>query len=172
MAFEENITRAELAVILCKLAKAEPAEYNGEFADVSAEHWGAGYIKAAADMGVMSADESGNFSPDANVTYAQLARAMVSLISFDDFAMARGGYPGGYMTAATSVMKIYKSSSLNPYSEATRGDVAAVLSRFLDTELMIIRESDNMVEMEKSEFTVKDFLDSTVDTLVFFEYDY
>lgn len=167
---EANVTRAELAVILCRLARSAPAEYNGEFADVPAEHWGAGYIKAAADMGYMSADENGDFSPEANVTFAQLARVMVSLIGFDDFALARGGYPMGYMTAAKNMLKIYQSSSTKAEEEATRGDVAVVLSRMLDVRLVIVRESSNGVEAAWSdEYTVKDFLNGTVDTLIITE---
>ncbi len=66
---DENITRAELAVIASKFDK---LEYNAEhnFSDIT-EHWAEKYIASAVAKGWVNGYEDGTFKPDQYITRAE-----------------------------------------------------------------------------------------------------
>ena len=43
------------------------------------------------------------FDPDANVTYVQAQKMLVSAIGYETYAQAQGGWPTGYKTYAASL---------------------------------------------------------------------
>ena len=80
---EENITRAQFAVMMCKFAG---YEYNGEradFNDVSANDWFYKYVCVMNDKNIMTGS-LGNFNPHGNVTREEAVVSIVRLLNIGE----------------------------------------------------------------------------------------
>ena len=93
LALDQEITRMEVATILVRLAgREELAEaLNGTtepFPDIPKNHWANGYIAASNAKGselkpLIIGDENGNFNPDNNITYPELATMLLRVVKPD-----------------------------------------------------------------------------------------
>lgn len=78
---------------------------NGEqiFADVDNTNPAFGAVYAAYKTGVISLPEDKCFNPHANIKYAEAAKILVSMLGYNEKAIAMGGYPTGYLTLANNL---------------------------------------------------------------------
>lgn len=105
-AVKEGVTRREAAVAMVKLYGTDEAQLNESnpkvyFTDVDDSDEAAAYIKTASELGIISGNGDHTFSPDAYVTYAQLAKMAVTVLGYDVQAQLTGGYPTGYVAMAS-----------------------------------------------------------------------
>lgn len=70
---EAAVTRAQLAVILARLAEAVPEQADAALPDVPPEHWAHGAAVLACRLEVMGLQPDGLFHPEAGVTGPELA---------------------------------------------------------------------------------------------------
>ena len=56
-----------------------------------------------ADSGVLSGVGDGLFAPKSVVLPEQVAKVLVSILGYDAWAQAKGGYPYGYMSVASDL---------------------------------------------------------------------
>lgn len=150
----DSITRAEAAKMLC-IAKTtqdfiDSSEITDSFNDVPESHWAYRYICYAKKNGIANGDENGNFNPEANITNAEITKMVVSLLGYSVFADINGGYPAGYMMAATR-FGITDGLTLITDSSAIRSDVGIMINNALDTPLMV-----NTSENGDEEFSIMD----------------
>ena len=97
----KNITRAEMAKVLCKALRISPDSYNTQmFSDVDSSHWAYGYINALATAKIVAGNDDGNFSPDREATYAEAVKMLVAAMGYAPRAESLGGYPYGYIETA------------------------------------------------------------------------
>ena len=97
----KNITRAEMAKVLCKALGISPDSYNTQmFSDVDSSHWAFGYINALATAKIVAGNDDGNFSPDREATYAETVKMLVTAMGYTPRAEKLGGYPYGYIETA------------------------------------------------------------------------
>ena len=97
----KNITRAEMAKVLCKALGISPDSYNTQmFSDVDSSHWAFGYINALATAKIVAGNDDGNFSPDREATYAETVKMLVTAMGYAPRAEELGGYPYGYIETA------------------------------------------------------------------------
>lgn len=154
MRLNNNITRAEAAKMLC-IAKTtqdviDSSEITESFKDVPESHWAYRYICYAKKNGIVNGDENGNFNPEANITNAEIAKMVVSLLGYSVFADNNGGYPIGYMLAATR-FGVTDGLTLVTDSPAIRNDVGIMINNALDIPLMV-----NTSENGEKEFSIMD----------------
>lgn len=154
MRLNDNITRAEAAKMLC-IAKTtqdviDSSEITESFKDVPESHWAYRYICYAKKNGIVNGDENGNFNPEANITNAEIAKMVVSLLGYSVFADNNGGYPIGYMLAATR-FGVTDGLTLVTDSPAIRNDVGIMINNALDIPLMV-----NTSENGEKEFSIMD----------------
>lgn len=102
---EDTVTRAQAAVIVCKLkgaaAKAKEQERKeSPFEDVPDGHWAAGYIAVAERLNMISGYGDGRFGPDDTLTYAQMLSVLINVWGYTDMAKYSGGWPEGYLAVA------------------------------------------------------------------------
>lgn len=98
-----NITRAEMATIICRLLGVEEeivTPRRQTYDDVPTRHWASGYIAKATELGVFNGDGTGNFRPSDNVTYEQVIKMLVCAMGYEPEAQRAGGWPNGYLTVA------------------------------------------------------------------------
>ncbi len=79
------ITRGEFSALIMQYLEVS-ADGTSTFSDVSEEDWTAGYIAAAADLGLMSGYADGTFRPDASITRAEAVAVFNRLLGRDTAA--------------------------------------------------------------------------------------
>lgn len=139
---DKLVTRAEITkMIVDALAERSSAEASTEstkFADVSADHWAKGYINQGVANGFIAGMSDTEFDPDANVTYVQAQKMLVSAIGYEIYAQAQGGWPTGYKTYAASLDITKGISGITDSTELTRAQVAQMIDNAMDAPLCVI----------------------------------
>ena len=139
---DKLVTRAEITkMIVDALAERSSAEASTEstkFADVSADHWAKGYINQGVADGFIAGMSDTEFDPDANVTYVQAQKMLVSAIGYETYAKAQGGWPTGYKTYAASLDITKGISGITDSTELTRAQVAQMIDNAMDAPLCVI----------------------------------
>ena len=139
---DKLVTRAEITkMIVDALAERSSAEASTEstkFADVSADHWAKGYINQGVADGFIAGMSDTEFDPDANVTYVQAQKMLVSAIGYETYAQAEGGWPTGYKTYAASLDITKGISGITDNTELTRAQVAQMIDNAMDAPLCVI----------------------------------
>lgn len=139
---DKLVTRAEITkMIVDALAERSSAEASTEstkFADVSADHWAKGYINQGVADGFIAGMSDTEFDPDANVTYVQAQKMLVSAIGYETYAQSQGGWPTGYKTYAASLDITKGISGITDSTELTRAQVAQMIDNAMDAPLCVI----------------------------------
>lgn len=139
---DKLVTRAEITkMIVDALAERSSAEASTEstkFADVSADHWAKGYINQGVANGFIAGMSDTEFDPDANVTYVQAQKMLVSAIGYETYAQAQGGWPTGYKTYAASLDITKGISGIKDSTELTRAQVAQMIDNAMGAPLCVI----------------------------------
>lgn len=139
---DKLVTRAEITkMIVDALAERSSAEASTEstkFADVSADHWAKGYINQGVANGFIAGMSDTEFDPDANVTYVQAQKMLVSAIGYETYAQVQGGWPTGYKTYAASLDITKGISGITDSTELTRAQVAQMIDNAMDAPLCVI----------------------------------
>lgn len=81
----DNITRAEMAVIVVKAVSLEPAkEINLDFKDKDEiPNWAAGYIQTAVDSGIITGYEDNTFKPSKNLTREEMVVLIIKAFGIE-----------------------------------------------------------------------------------------
>ena len=125
---DHTVTRAEAATIIVRtLGMADDVEQGSTiFSDVKSSHWASGYINKAVENGIINGFPDGTFLPEDNVTYEQIVKMVVCAIGHDPKANELGGYPQGFIRAASDA-KVTKGISGSGSNPAPRGLVAQLI---------------------------------------------
>ncbi|MFZ5648624.1 MAG: S-layer homology domain-containing protein [Bacillota bacterium] len=141
------ITRAEFAVLICKISGWQPLQGIPEFADKSGiPEWARGYIMAAADKGVISGyKEDGTFRPARQMTRAEMAAVISKVLSFkpaEEARMSEVFADGGSIPAwavkpvsavvAAGIMRGDNENSFRAGDRATRAESAVLIDNALN----------------------------------------
>jgi len=139
---DAEITRAEMVVILVRaLGLSEITAPKTEmleevpFDDIPLNYWCAEDITLAKDIGLVSGKTPTEFDPDGKVTGAEAVKMFVNALGYSIVAESKGGYPTGYLLQAVN-LGITKGMSFSPDEPMTRGDVALMLFKSLDVEIL------------------------------------
>lgn len=149
---EDTITRAEVAAIISRIQNIDStAQRDTEFVDVPASHWASGYVAQAAGQGIVNGYGDGNFGPEDPVLYEQVIKMLMVTLGYEPFAVDNGGYPTGYLTAASRWGVTEGLIGAGVGEVATRGQVAQMVYKAIDTPLM-----DRNVYGDTKEYIVYD----------------
>lgn len=130
---DKTITRAEFAAVVCRALGYGDVTGVNNFVDVPADHWAAGVIGYAAQLGIVNGYGDNKFGPEDNVTYDQAVKMLVVALGFENVAQRKGGYPSGYLAVASQ----YKiTSGVKATAEAPRATVAQLVYNALSTPKM------------------------------------
>ena len=98
---EEYLNRGEFAamvsVLLGGVDKTNIAE--SSFGDISSYYLYKNEVEIVKNHGLMTG-YNGMFEPVKKITLQEAVKVLVSLAGYDDYAMRKGGYPGGYIQIA------------------------------------------------------------------------
>ncbi len=136
---EKSVTRAEMAALIARIqgyGETAKAQTNTAFTDVPSSHWASGYVAYAANQKIVNGYGDGTFGPDDTVKYEQAVTMIMRTLGFEYFATTNGGYPTGYLAAATRYGLTGGVSNAVVGSEANRGTIAQLLYNGIDTPIM------------------------------------
>lgn len=156
---DETVTRAQMAAIVCRTlgyeSQAKSSAGTTIFNDVPGDHWAAGYINVAQSLNIINGYGDGNFGPEDKVTYEQAVKMIVCALNYDLVAQAKGGYPTGYLSVASSE-GITKSANGKVGDAAKRSTVAVLVYNSLEVRILDQNTwtTDGSDEYAKSDDTI------------------
>lgn len=124
---DKTITRAEAAVIICKIAGVadEAAKIKkSSFSDVPSNYWAVGYIAKANELGIISGYSKTKFGPNDPVTCQQMLKMLICVWGQSELAVNEGGWPTGYTKIATEYG--YTKSTDQKFEENAKRSTVAV----------------------------------------------
>lgn len=135
--YEDAVTRAEMAAIVCRLLGMKDVPEGSEqvFTDVPVGHWASAYIDSAWYAKIINGNGDGTFRPEDKVTYQEAIKMLTSLIGYEPKARDMGGYPEGFEKAADEI-SLTDGIVYNGTDFCLRSDVMIMCSRALDIPLM------------------------------------
>lgn len=97
---QKEVTRCEFASLMADMFNVswDTSHAKTSFIDVSEKHANYGDICWLLDRGAIAKVDM--FEPDRSIMMSEAVKIMVSLLGYDQFAMAQGGYPSGYIAQA------------------------------------------------------------------------
>ncbi len=140
---DQTITRAQIAkMIVTALGFSDMDMGRSYFMDVPDTHWAKNYINYARDEQIVGGFEDGTFKPDESVTTNQAIKMVVSMMSYDKYAVGDYDknfyshisilkYPYDYVTIAKK-RNLLAADYLPVDAPATRGFVATLIATALD----------------------------------------
>ncbi|WP_054693112.1 S-layer homology domain-containing protein [Syntrophomonas palmitatica] len=151
---KEGLTRAQAATLLVKTAGLNAAgKKTGQFKDVPADHWAAGYIAAASEAGYLKGYPDGSFLPEKKLSRAEgislfmrLSKqkseaALPALKDMDSKHWASGAMATAL--AAGMIIPGKDGNSIYPDQDFLRGDLARAVAVLLTREPDLSRASLN-----------------------------
>jgi hypothetical protein len=136
---EQTITRAEMCVVLSKMAGMQDAaqlleDDLSDFSDVKVSVWYTGYINLASQNNWVSGYPDGTFKPNNNVTNAEALAMILNVLGFGDGELP-GSWPTNYMVKAEE-LGILGDLTVVAGEAALRGWVFSYAHAALDVELV------------------------------------
>ncbi len=133
------VSRAEFAVILTRLFGQEDNidSYRNvilQFSDID-DHWAKAYIEYAAGYSIVNGMGDGTFNPDCTVTYAQVLKMLVCALGYGSYALQNGGWPHGYLQAASDLGLTELVSIIDMSQPCPRKDVVLMVVKAYDVNL-------------------------------------
>ncbi|OPH56365.1 hypothetical protein BC351_28110 [Paenibacillus ferrarius] len=135
---ENHVTRAEMAMILSRIATNKESASDREYTDVQPEYWAAKAIAKATRMGLIQGYADGTFRPEQPIARAEMAALAAKFAS--DAAGSGAGYAdtiGLWAEAAIKVsqgagyMQGYADGTFGPANPLTRAEAVTVINRML-----------------------------------------
>ena len=134
---EKSITRAEIVTVVTKLNAMELlTDFELAFNDVTT-HWAKAYICTLATKGFVSGYGNGEFRPNNNVTYAEVAAMVLNSLGYkDEVSSMNIGWPNNYVEKSRE-LGLYKDITVtNPNDKMTRGEVAIFVYNVMNSGLV------------------------------------
>ena len=126
--------------MIFRIADKQAVEYDNAYSDVKASDWYSGYVQAAFNNNLISADEK--FRPTDSITRQEAAKMIVGIVgiisednvelpfadlsSIDDWAV-----PFVQIVSGTGLMKGSERQEFLPLNSMTRAEAAAIIWRLM-----------------------------------------
>lgn len=143
------ITRAEFASIAAKMLNLNTHSNGNAFADVTSEHWAYDSVQSCYDLGLINGVGDKRYEPDADVSYNEAVKIIVSALGYNDAAMQYGGYPDGYLKIAYSLRILDKVAEDD--GKITRANIAQLCYNSLFAELRTVLDVDTSKNIDEDE---------------------
>ena len=143
-----TMTRAMFVTVLGRMANVDTANYDGSsFRDVPKNFWCGAYVEWAADNGIVSGYGDGSFRPNNPVTREQMAKILYNFARLMGEEVTGSGNLSRYTDQThisewaidpcswatdCGLLQGREDGSFDPSGLATRGEVSALLKRFVE----------------------------------------
>ena len=133
--FNEEVSRADFVDTVARLINF--SDYTGSeiyYYDVPKTHYAYDSICLLTEMGVINGVDEKIFKPDDILEDAAAYKVILTILGYNDRAIADGGYPSGCIKTANR-LGIYDNTSAT--ENVTRGEMLIMLYRAMTTEMFI-----------------------------------
>lgn len=162
----DSIKRSEATKIgVALMGLSDVANVPGQvtkYPDIAKDYWANGFINTATNHGLVIGDTSGNFRPEDQIKYNEVVTILVRALGYESQAIAKGGYPTGYVAVASSI-GLTKGVASAADSLISRGNVAIMAYNALTINLM---EQTGFGSNIKFEITNKTLLADKLNTSI------
>ncbi len=131
-----------------------------KFADVTEDNAYGAAISAVSGAGIMNGTGLDSFAPQNTITVQDAAVVFIRLLGYDVWAQAKGGYPAGYIQAATS-LKFFNKVKSPLDSRLTFGDLWALAGWAMETSTAV-----SNYHLENGVITEEIIVDKSAPTLL------
>ncbi|TAA72801.1 S-layer homology domain-containing protein [Planococcus salinarum] len=139
---DQEVTRAEAAVMVGRLQDFDGTERATQFTDVPAGYYASGYIAEAAEAGYFEGYGNGRFGPNDSIIRGDMALVVERVfdlaftvdVSFSDVPSNAYYEEAISKILAANITNGYPDNTFRPNQEVTRGQFAAFLARALEPE--------------------------------------
>lgn len=157
---ESPVKRGEMAEMLCNMLGIETeTDETPRFVDTSDER--RGYIETIVRNGYMSGYGDGRFGEEDYITNEQVIKIIVYMLGAESLATQYGGYPTGYLKAATEI-GILRKGYPSTDAVARRIDVARLIYNAMHYEVLqtvSIKNGKPVYDITKGETFLTEMLD-------------
>lgn len=156
---EQGITRAELAAILARQLKLDPAsaELENNYTDVPASNWASTAILELTTAGILSGDGHGKYRPNDVVTRAEIAAVLDRLKPMPDagntgFSDTKGHWASAAIASAkqAGLMNGYADGTFRPSQKLTRAEAVVLLNRLFNRPVLSEAASSSFSDVSAS----------------------
>ena len=131
---DSTITRAEMCVVLARLAGMENAadvlaDVPSAFSDVKNDAWYTGWINLASQQGWVAGYPDGTFKPSGNVTYAEALAMILNVLGYEAEGLS-GAWPYNYLVKAAE-LGLADDVDFSANDAAVRGDIFIIVEAAL-----------------------------------------
>lgn len=161
---DENLTRAQVAVMLIRALGIETEARESAFIDVAEDYWAKSEIVAAAEAGILEGYGDGRYGPDDNLTRAQLSKMMANAfnisinsdykVNFFDVSTSYWAKDSINALVSNGVVQGFGKGFFGPDKIATRGQFALYLSNSLKLKAGTLAKP-----VQAAPITVKRYID-------------
>ncbi len=138
--FEEYVTRGEFCKAVCAVGGySVQNEFEESFTDVLPQSEFYKEINTLREKGIVCGNGAGLFRPDDFITYYEAVKIAVSITGYEPLALARGGYPDGYYTAAyisDITLGMWEDGGMLVTAPLKKRNLAIMLCNAFDTPIM------------------------------------
>jgi len=155
---DKKVSRGEFAYSIYRMYEKEKettedeeaVEIKTSFADVSGDSQYAEAIEYLAQFGIMNGVSESEFKPSSYISYMDAQTVLIRVLGYKELAESNGGYPTGYIKAASRLKLMPASVDINSY--VSKADMALMLYSALEAEnLTAFSVVDGVVKYEKGE---------------------
>ena len=164
----DPVTRAEMARMLVSAlgAGADARALSGvptRFSDVGGGHWAAGYVEAAAELGIFRGYGDGMFRPEGEVSRVELAAIMVRALGWekqvsnssseaspfiDEKEIPSWGRGYVALAARQGIVRGFEDGRFRPSRATLRSEAAALVARLVDGRGALFNLSGSLAEID------------------------
>lgn len=144
---EANVTRAQITKMIVTAlgntavsAAEAAANKDTQFADVTANHWAAGFIATGTSStasNFINGYSATQFGPEDNVTYAQAIKMLVCALGYSSFAKNEGDWPSGYLKYGYSLELTKGLTGIGNDQQLNRAQVAILIDNALKCPICV-----------------------------------
>ena len=149
------LTRAELAQIIYNLY-AEDAQFKPEYSDVTDDHWAYNAIGFCQESGYMIGYPQGDFMPEATVTRAELATALVRIKNLEltpehPFTDIGDHWAEQYVGASfkNGIILGYPDGTFRPDNPVTRAEAVTMICRAEQRDESLFDEAKTFTDLDE-----------------------
>jgi hypothetical protein len=159
---DKNVTRAEVATMICRALGFEANTYNhlSKFKDLKPNEWYFGFVKKVTEEKLMNGRSKDMFSPEEFATRAEIAAILVKIRGLEPEIpqeelftdIKKGDWFEGYVYTAVKAGLIqgYKDHTFKPDKTVTRAEFVTLMDRALYRE--DIPQANNINNLPSSPF--------------------
>lgn len=165
-----NVTRAETAVMLSRVLKPEKSSENVEFKDVKSTDWYAEAIRDMSASGYIKGYEDNTFKSQAKITRAEFLAILLrgsevekyEELPFKDVKGTEWSADYLYTAYKKSLISGYEDNTLRPNAYITRAEAVKIINKYLGhTDLVVTKNP--FKDVTESHWAYKDILEATVE---------